>query len=751
MVVRFGQPPTCEFCQYAWQAYYYDQVPWKPYSQVDFADLQTEAVYISTLGGSAAVVPGITFKNPLSEAEAGWVYIRRLPFTGDEIYAIQVNVQVKADIFTQWYDSYQYWDDNGDPFCAEGTVIHSTPPSPSCTSSSLGDCTTKGLCEGVGAYWYDSVCHAAPICDRKTLGTCTSEADCLSSSLYWYDDQCNAEARCRVDNPAGCETKSACETINKYWYDNACHGETACSAGSLERCTTAEQCTASDFYWYTDGSCHELPPCGADHLEACLADNDCLQAGGQWLDGLCQGRGCSTTNLGACEDSLSCAQKGGIWYYDLGTCNEPECGPYELFSCLNAVDCAQAGGAWDGHACRDAASSQTCSPANLAACPDALHCGLMNGFWNGKSCVSSSSGSSVEFTCDANHLDLCDNQNSCTAAGGEWDGRTCGENLGAGQMGGGGCDLFHRTTCTDEQSCDGARGFWYDNSCHTAPAPKVTPPPQKTQEVVDYNGRLGDAYVQLGSGALDEELNAGDQLELHLNFPSSTKSAQRYAGIMLDDQDLYFILNQGGDLLSLEVTPLQGNSFSSLDQSLLPVPWDVCAGLGDEYQGVWTVYFLTVDSSSSSHDLAGLQQSWADSSYYLGWYQVKVDCSKQAPPPVSAVPAQPMAARTQGVVPSATVVTAAAGPLLFQPTLTVVPEDVGKTASLFAYIFYPNGGGGFNFSGSSLTLAAEENFSSVFPDPIDFTGRSNTVLDLYFGYVLDDGTRKFNAYEIKIQ
>jgi hypothetical protein len=751
MVVRFGQPPTCEFCQYAWQAYYYDQVPWKPYTQVGLADLQKGDVYMSTLGGHAEVLPTLARQQPLSESEAGWIYIQRLPFTGDDIYAVQVTIRVDTQAYTRWYDSYNGWDAGGDPWSSAGSV---TPtPGPACSLSNLGDCGTMDQCEGVGAYWYDDTCNPEPICDQNSLNNCTSEGDCVGSGFYWYDNVCNPEPRCRADNPAGCESKTECETIEKYWYDNACYAGPACAVGSLSRCMTAEQCTTSGFHWDDDNSCQLTPPCGADYLEACVEEDDCLGAGGDWDSGSCRGWGCSPTNLGSCDDYLSCTQQGGVWYSDKKTCNQPQCGPYELTSCLTLADCSEAGGIWDGHRCQDAASSQSCSPANLAACTDAIHCGLVNGFWNGNSCVSSSSGGSsgggttpVVDTCNASHLDLCTAEVDCIGAGGNWDGQSCVDNSGGSQSGD--CDISHRTSCMNEQSCDGARGFWYDNSCHIAPAPKVVP---KTQEIVDYNNRLGEAYVQLGAGALDGELNAGDLLELQLNFPSSTRSVSRYGGIMIGDEQLYFIRNQGGDLLSPEVSPLEGDNFAALDQSLLLVPWDVCASLGSEYQGDWIVYFFTVDSSSSFQDLAGLQQSLAGSSYYLGWYKIKVDCSKQAPAPVLAAPPEAMAAVTGEVQPGATVVPVVAGPLLLQPTLAVVPEDVGVQATLFATVSLPGSNATFNFPGPTVTLDTEENFSQVFPNAINFTGQHNQVFDVYFGYVLADGTRKFNAYEVKIQ
>lgn len=759
MVVRFGRQPDCKYCQYAWQLARYDQVPWQPYTQISLADLTSEDVYMSTLGGHAEVLPTMAFDQPLAAGEAGWVYVHRLPFSGDEIYAVQVTIRVNYAAYVQWYDRYQEWDSAGDPWSAESGGV-SPPRTSTCSQTDLEACTTRDLCVGVGAYWYDNACNDQPLCEQQNLDACTSEADCVASGFNWYDDACHVEPRCRADNPGGCESQTECESIDKYWYDGACHAAPACTVSTIGHCTTKEQCTASGFYWNDadEGICQESPPCGAEHLEACTREDDCLQAGGEWDGSACRGHGCSPTNLDACDSSLSCAQQGGIWYYDQQTCNEPQCGPYELFSCLNATDCREAGGYWDGRRCQDPASNQTCSPTNLSACTDAIHCGLANGVWNGSSCGSSSSagggggGGITPLSCGAGHLDYCTTQSLCEAAGGSWDGYGCTESAGGGQEPvSGGCDQLHRTACTSEASCDKASGFWYDNSCHTVPAPKVTPTAKKTQEVVDYQDRLGDAWVQLGAGALDGELNAGDQVELHLQFPRSEKSVQRYAGIIIGGRELYFIDNQGESLLSADITPLQGNSFSSLDQSLLPVPWDACGVLGAEYQGDWLVFFLTVDGNSRFQDLADLEKSLADSSYYLGYYQVQVDCSKQAPLPVLAVPDQALPALSKGVEASATVVTAAAGPLLLQPTLTVAPEDVGKTAGLFAHISYPHGGGEFDFPGPSLTLAAAENFAQIFANPVNYTGKSGTVLDLYFGYVLNDGTQKYNAYEIKIQ
>ena len=118
-----------------------------------------------------------------------------------------------------------------------------------------------------------------------------------------------------------------------------------------------------------------------------------------------------------------------------------------------------------------------------------------------------------------------------------------------------------------------------------------------------------------------------------------------------------------------------------------------------------------------------------------------------------AAPLQDMVAMTFGtdqVYPEFTRVNVAAGPVRLQPKLAVDVRDRGKPASLFVYIYLPGSKGGFNFSGPRVVLDDEADFAPVFPDVLDFSRQSNLIFDVYYGYVLADGTIRYNAYEVLV-
>jgi len=118
-----------------------------------------------------------------------------------------------------------------------------------------------------------------------------------------------------------------------------------------------------------------------------------------------------------------------------------------------------------------------------------------------------------------------------------------------------------------------------------------------------------------------------------------------------------------------------------------------------------------------------------------------------------AAPLQDMVAMTFGtdqVYPEFTRVNVAAGPVRLQPKLVVDVRDRGKPADLFVYIYLPGSKGGFNFSGPRVVLDDEADFAPVFPDVLDFSRQSNLIFYVYYGYVLADGTIRYNAYEVLV-
>ena len=117
-----------------------------------------------------------------------------------------------------------------------------------------------------------------------------------------------------------------------------------------------------------------------------------------------------------------------------------------------------------------------------------------------------------------------------------------------------------------------------------------------------------------------------------------------------------------------------------------------------------------------------------------------------------AAPPQAMVAETFSPTvvlnPGETIVPVSAGPLLLQPKLTVSGSDWGRSASLFIYIYLPGSNSGFNYSGPRVTLENEVSFAPIFPDAVDLSNQHHFIFDVYCGYVLDDGTIRYNAYEV---
>lgn len=764
MVVRYQQQPDCEYSQYEWMSYYYDKVPWQSSSQVTLDTLKKGDVYLPTSSGHAQVLPAFARSKPMTESEAGWMYVHRLPFNGDLIYTVQVTIRVNREAYMKWFKGYTKWNKDGDPWSID-ELPNSPAPAPSCSKTNLDACTTKAGCENAGAYWYDDICNADPVCGLDNLKDCATEEECTGSGYYWYDDACQSQPNCRADHPAGCETKAECESqsVNKYWYDGECHAALACTSTSLNKCVNEDECSSSGFYW-VDGACQQDPPCGPHHLESCL-EEECGPAGGEWVDGSCKGLSCASGNLSACTNYLSCGQQGGVWHDDLQTCTEPHCGPDELFSCLSDAECSDAGGVWDGHYCRGLSLAQGCSPSNLAACKDALHCGLNNGFWNGVACVSKSSGNNVPVTgtCDADHLAYCRTQSSCVDAGGNWNGLICSTSSGGGTpLPTGECRVGNLAGCTDENSCDHAGGYWYNDSCNRLKPAETSVSEPKKEDLVDYNDRRASAYVDLGPGAWDGEINAGEELDLSLDFPAAAGEKTRYAGIIVKDGGLVFLQNKGEEFLSEDVTPLQVNDFADLNQSLLPSPVDLCASfkaqIGYDYQGEWTVFFLTVDGNNADVvDLDGLEQALEESSYSLGYYTVKVDCTKVAPPSVAVAPAAALPALEGAEVqPSSTVVSVPGGSLaLLQPRLTVAAGDVGKSANLFVRVFIKDGLTKVNeyTPVTPVVLSSEVDYGQYVPAAkVYFCLDDARNYYIYFGYEIPAENKiRFNGYEIKIQ
>lgn len=100
VAVRLNKPPI--YCNLP-----FNEVAWKPYTQVSLASLEDHDAYLSALGGSTQL-----FAPTANCSESGWLYIESFPVS--QIYAVQVRFTVDREVYTNWYDNAT-WDAYGDP------------------------------------------------------------------------------------------------------------------------------------------------------------------------------------------------------------------------------------------------------------------------------------------------------------------------------------------------------------------------------------------------------------------------------------------------------------------------------------------------------------------------------------------------------------------------------------------------------------------------------------------------------------
>ena len=242
LVARYGQPPeAASFSSFG-------AVPWD--SSDTSANLETMAVrnvYLKNAGGTATILSTFARQIPMSAAESGWLYLRKMPFTGSMLDLIMIDLKVDVDAYRDWYNGVM-WDENGDP-TAEAACVDA------------GTCDGKLDCLGSGFHWYDDDCHAEPKCREDNLEGC-EEAECIglvdekgNRLAYWYDDNCYDVQACDVADGCGegyCEDGSGF-----YWYedefgDAVCNSGLACSLDSLNSCNTKLKCESAGFYWDGD-------------------------------------------------------------------------------------------------------------------------------------------------------------------------------------------------------------------------------------------------------------------------------------------------------------------------------------------------------------------------------------------------------------------------------------------------------------------------------------------------------------------
>ncbi|MBN2232766.1 MAG: hypothetical protein JW781_08110 [Deltaproteobacteria bacterium] len=771
-VSRFRQQPDARYAGYGTNQY--DLIDWRAGAAPTLKELAAADVYQSN---PSAFVQVLNFSRTPQTAvgvdEAGWVYVKKLPFTTSLIYDVKVQINVDRDKFMDWYDSvrsvtayggcadsnaggaggYMCWDAGGDPWTFGSTAAVPEPepePASECTAQNLADCGTVTACEAVGGYWYDNACNAESLCGSPD--DCPEES-CAASRFYWYDDRCNELPKCRAGNESGCETALACDRIGGYWWDDACHDEPACAEAS--GCTREEYCTRTasgdDFHWW-DGACHDEP------------DPDAA---------------CGRENLGACTDSLECQMNGGLMYDD-GVCRARECSERDVGACETSAACVAVGGSWTGTYCTAAAATGSCSASRLSACTNPLSCQSAGGVWVNNGCQASSPGSSGSDDDDDDDDD--------------------GGGSGGGSVilpGSGTCSRATPERCINAVACASyAQGYWYDNGCHLTPEPAAAIPASECdanhlslcaaaaecaaaggcwagtacvapvtvvgQDAEDFNQHRSDAWVDLGNDAWDGELLAGEKILFDLLFPCAANGTGSYAAIELqglEDAGLLFLQNhEQGNAFAADglPEPLEREGVAAIDTSLLAEPLDVCAALGDDYRGRMTVYFLNVNEdtgrrfNSLEELLAAVND--ADTSWYLGWYHVDIDCGRTAGVELAAPETAQAALTAAGMGSGQMEIIALTGTrILLQPQIAAAAGDAGQTVTPVMYIYLPDGDLGMLLpTGAPVVLGDVLDFAAIFAEAIELGGSGISRFQVFYGYVLADGTVKSNAYEVRL-
>lgn len=716
IVVRYGDVPECSECIHAWDMSSYTSVPWDKLTQLSITDLinhKDKDIYLLTRGGHALVITSSSLSEPL--AAGGWVYIHKLPFDGDDINEVHVSITVNRERFTKWYLHEAHFLDNGDPVSVVDEI---------CSPDSLADCS-KSSCTNAGYYWYDGQCQKDQACTSPE-GCDGNKDQCEGSEYYYYSDgSCHEEMECRKGHEEGCYNEEDCRGVGGYYYNQTCNPEKACS--TLSDCDrNKDLCTGSGYvYNDRDDTCHDRSECRQDHPEGCFTPEDCADINGYWYDGQCNGdRACATPS--DCDNEDHCTGSG--YHYLNGSCREmPACDREHPEGC-NEDACSFYGYWYDGQCHGDRACAIPSDCDNKDKCEGSAYY-----YWSDGSCHAT-----VEPVSSASPPTFSELFGSGVNAP-----STSSPPVDETPV----CDPDHLTLCTEADCESAGGGYWYDDTCNLEPAPQA----HKTK---DFNSQRSKAWLDLGPGAWDGEVNKGEKLELTLNFPDGGGDKTSYAAIVVNDST-YYLDNHDGMSLTPAVQSLRANTFADLKGKTLVAPVDICQD--SDYQATWTVYFITFDSTVAFDDTQ-FEQALADPSlsYTGGAYTLKVDCSKEAAPMAVAAPSQALSANVfdpqAGVLQPEFIVTVASGPLLIQPRLTVVPEDVGKTATPFVYFYLPDLKTGQTVAGTSRILENNElSYGEMFPRALDFCGADNSDFDVYCGYTLPDGTIKYGSYKVKVE
>jgi len=387
VVVRYKQPPVGEFCQYAGQPSHYGDVPWDVPNQVNLGTMEQRDVYLRNWGGLAAAVSPFSLQIPISSADSGWLYIRKLPFTSSTIHKISVSFRVDVSTFQNWYDRV-VWDVAGDPWSA----AHGEAVARVCSSLDLKACETDAACEAVGAHWYGGSCNADIACGSDDFATCDNQSRCNNSDFYWYDVMCNDEVACTETDLEACDSQTKCESSGFYWYDDICNLEVACSTADLHVCDSQKKCEDAGFYW-NGYSCKTTSPCRSGVLSACSSPDDCQGGGGIWYNGECHqtvsgssgysSSGSSSTSSGSSSSSSSSSSTSP----DIGSFSGlgslfglgQSCGQDNLGACAQAECVALGPDYWWYGLCRPVQQQESYDDGRIVNAPIRLGDGANDG------------------------------------------------------------------------------------------------------------------------------------------------------------------------------------------------------------------------------------------------------------------------------------------------------------------------------------------------------------------------------------
>ncbi len=268
VVARYKQIPLCQYCSYIWHEDKYYDVPWDWETGINLDILNQRDVYLKNSGGTIQVPHSLFFDVPLSKNQAGWLYIKKLPFDSDWIMEMHVTIQVEKKTYLNWYNFVDWLS------FEENTTSN---PRPTCSSSNFSLCTDQNSCNLAGGYWYGGSCHATPESNNDNVGNNSSNDD-------------NVTVSCSPEHLDVCTNYIDCQEIGHgYWYNDSCHDTPDANNNyndnngdnnnfSTKNTGLAALLCAIGYKEY----CNDINECNINSLENCNSQYSCEKVGGYW-------------------------------------------------------------------------------------------------------------------------------------------------------------------------------------------------------------------------------------------------------------------------------------------------------------------------------------------------------------------------------------------------------------------------------------------------------------------------------------